>query len=160
MPLQAASANSSQPDAARDIRHEESSGTAYSICLVPDGTAEQAGDAHQISAPPPAVQPPSLLPEIRSNIVPTLCTLDGQSGRRRWAVQPLAPYTLGDLLRQPASAEAQILHDGGGQLLLYQLVSGLAELHSAGKWHGRLGPEHVLLTRDGCGLEMKPQRST
>ena len=57
--------------------------------------------------------------------------------------------TLGDLLRQSDAVESQLLRDDGGRLLMYQLLSGLAELHSAARWHGRLTPEHLPLTRDG-----------
>ena len=89
------------------------------------------------------------LPEVRSNLVPTLCTLEGPVERRTWAVHPLAPHTLGDLLRQSDAVESQLLRDDGGRLLMYQLLSGLAELHSAARWHGRLTPEHLPLTRDG-----------
>ena len=97
----------------------------------------------------PRVPQPS---DVRSNLAPTLCTIEGAHSGRRWAVHPVAPHTLGDLLRQPAAAEADLLRDNAGRLLLFQLLSGVAELHADGRWHGCLTPEHVLLTRDRCGV--------
>jgi hypothetical protein len=107
-----------------------------------DNDGDGANPLQQLHVPQP--------PEVRSNLAPTLCTVSGPESRRRWAVHPVAPHTLGDLLRQPAAAEADLLHDDAGRLLLFQLLSGIAELHAAGRWHGCLTPEHVLLTRDRC----------
>ena len=142
----AASAESGQSSAAHAVSHQADSGTPLEPGITPDPTVQHAADDEDRGVAARQQSPP---PEVRSHLVPTVCTLEGLAGRRRWAVHPLARHTLGDLLRQPHAAESQILHDAGGRLLMYQLLSGLGELHSAAKWHGRLTPEHLPLTRDG-----------
>ena len=142
----AASADTGQSQTAHDISQENDHEAAVESEATTDRMVQHAADTvDRVTAA--CQQPP--VPEVRSNLVPTLCTLEGRAGQRRWAVQPFGPYTLGDLLRDPAAAESQLLRDDGGRLLMYQLMSGLVELHSAAKWHGRLTPEHLPLTRDG-----------
>ena len=140
-------ASADKPPAAHAISRKETSHTEPVTEKPPAGAAQQAADAPCSAA---AAKPPAAA--LRSNIVPTLCTLEGLCSGRRWAVHALASHTLGDLLRQPDAAEAQVLWDDGGRLLLYQLLSGLVELHGAGTSHGRLTPEHLPLTRDGCAF--------
>ena len=141
-------ASADQPPAAPAIGREENWQMMSATEVPPNGAVQQAADA-PCNVTAATLQPVPPPPAVRSNLVPTLCTLEGRCSRRRWSVQPMAPHTLGDVLRQPAAMEARQMWDGGGQLFLYQLLSGLAELHAAGKHHGRLDPEHLLLTRDG-----------
>ena len=118
-------------------------------------TAQHPADNDSDSANLPEQPRIQQQPGVRSTLVPTLFTIQAPQSQRRWALHPLAPHTLGDLLRQPTAAEAGLLRGDGGRLLLFQLLSGIAELHASARWHGCLTPEHVLLTRDGCaaGLE-------
>lgn len=86
-----------------------------------------------------------------SNLVPQLGTFQAGASGRRWLLHPLAPHSLADALRCSKQG-GRAPEDPPARLLLYHLLSALRELHAGGAYHGRLMPEHVLLTADRSTL--------
>lgn len=90
----------------------------------------------------------------QSNLVPEIpfsqsssAPQSRQLGLRQWWLHPWVPHSLADHLRCSKQDGAR-LDDGACRLLLYQLLIAVHALHTAGAYHGRLQPEHVLLTAE------------
>lgn len=90
----------------------------------------------------------------QSNLVPELhipqsssAPQSRQTGVREWWLHPWVPLSLADHLRCSKQDGARP-DDGACRLLLYQLLTAVHALHTAGCCHGRLKPEHVLLTAE------------